>query len=382
MLIPYNTDAPIYHWPIATVGLIVVNTFVALLSMAMSEETFVLFILQYQYFRPWQWLTSNFMHLGWMHLLMNMFNLWAFGLVVEGKLGAPRFLALYLGIGVVQCMFEHLVGFIMGAQGSLGASSIIYGLIAIALVWAPRNHMQCAWIYAGASLFEIPILTMGTMLLSLQVLLGVAGAFFADNAASMITSEFLHLSGAFLGAAVGIALLLFKIVDCEGWDIFSVLRGEHLNRDETKKHENYEQNLKASLESALNDFRTCMQQNQLGMAKKAHLEAKQFIPGWVLPEVDMAALIDAFMKRGQWNDAVELMVEYLKTHQERAVTIRIYLAKVLLEQLQRPMQALKVLAKLAPEQIPAATRAEVEKMRQIALRKVEEDPFEVVHDDW
>ncbi|MCH8044599.1 MAG: hypothetical protein IID44_12875 [Planctomycetes bacterium] len=26
MLIPYNTDAPIYHWPIATVGLIVLNT--------------------------------------------------------------------------------------------------------------------------------------------------------------------------------------------------------------------------------------------------------------------------------------------------------------------------------------------------------------------
>jgi hypothetical protein len=36
MLIPFRTDAPIYYWPFATVGLIVVNT-LAFFALAASD---------------------------------------------------------------------------------------------------------------------------------------------------------------------------------------------------------------------------------------------------------------------------------------------------------------------------------------------------------
>jgi hypothetical protein len=38
MLIPYSTDAQIYHWPLATVGTIIVNALVLLLVAALPEE--------------------------------------------------------------------------------------------------------------------------------------------------------------------------------------------------------------------------------------------------------------------------------------------------------------------------------------------------------
>src|SRR5690606_34534428 len=104
-------------------------------------------LLQYgQGLKPWQWITSNFMHDGVLHLLGNMFILWGFGLVVEGKVGWLRFLAIYLGIGFVQCACEQTMMLMAEGGASLGASAIAYGLIAIGLVWAPRNNMNCIFL--------------------------------------------------------------------------------------------------------------------------------------------------------------------------------------------------------------------------------------------
>ena len=92
-LIPYGTNAPIYHWPIATVGLIVINVVVFALSIA-SPESVEPFILAFgDGFHPVQWITSNFLHADIFHLIGNMLFLWAFGIIVEGKLGVAKMLA-------------------------------------------------------------------------------------------------------------------------------------------------------------------------------------------------------------------------------------------------------------------------------------------------
>ena len=63
MLIPYNTDAPIYHWPFATLGTIIVNALFFLTIAAMPEErqdwVYNHFMLVYGAWNPLQWLTSN-----------------------------------------------------------------------------------------------------------------------------------------------------------------------------------------------------------------------------------------------------------------------------------------------------------------------------------
>ncbi len=45
--------------------------------------------------------THNFLHYGLGHLAGNMLFLWAFGIVVEGKLGPIKYLLTYLAIGTL-----------------------------------------------------------------------------------------------------------------------------------------------------------------------------------------------------------------------------------------------------------------------------------------
>src|SRR5688572_9956557 len=102
MLIPYNTDAPIYHWPYATLGTIIVNLLISFGLVGASEGSaewiYGHFILQYGHWNPIQWLTSNYLHAGFAHVLGNMVVLWGIGIIVEGKVGWWRFLLIYNGL--------------------------------------------------------------------------------------------------------------------------------------------------------------------------------------------------------------------------------------------------------------------------------------------
>lgn len=56
-------------------------------------------------FHLYQLITYMFMHGGWMHIIMNMFMLWMFGMVVENVWGSKKFLFYYIicGIGAGLC---------------------------------------------------------------------------------------------------------------------------------------------------------------------------------------------------------------------------------------------------------------------------------------
>ena len=82
---PYATDAPIYHRPIATIGLIVANILVFLAIGGSGSESSDPFWLVFGHgLHPFQWLSCNFVHGDVFHLAGNLIFLWVFGLVVEG----------------------------------------------------------------------------------------------------------------------------------------------------------------------------------------------------------------------------------------------------------------------------------------------------------
>ena len=124
MIIPYSTDAPIYHFPWMTIALIVVNclTF-AITGMGHNNEGW---LLQYgNGLHPLEWVAYNFLHFGLGHLIGNMFFLWAFGIVVEGKLGWWKFLGVYLSIGILGGFLIQvtMLGYKFCRAGSTGHSS-------------------------------------------------------------------------------------------------------------------------------------------------------------------------------------------------------------------------------------------------------------------
>lgn len=87
----------------------------------------------------WRFVTPMFIHIGAMHLLVNMYSLYMIGPPVERLYGTARFLVMYVlsGIGGVACSYLT----ISSDAPSAGASGALFGLLGILLVFGLRwNH--------------------------------------------------------------------------------------------------------------------------------------------------------------------------------------------------------------------------------------------------
>lgn len=77
--------------------------------------------------------TNTFLHGGFDHFLNNMVMLLVFGTLVERRLGALRFLAIYLASGVIASL-GHYFSDIMSPYPLIGASGAISGIMAAFIV--------------------------------------------------------------------------------------------------------------------------------------------------------------------------------------------------------------------------------------------------------
>lgn len=388
MLIPWNTDAPLYHPPWATGGLIVVNTavFAAVFAGVHVPATIAPWLLSYgDGLHPLQWFTANFIHGGLMHLIGNMIFLWAFGLVVEGKLGWLRFTALYLGLGVVQSAFEQIctLGFDGGA--SFGASAIIYGLLAIAMVWAPRNEMSCLLLVGfRVFTFEISILVLAVLYISIEILTTIVDGFGWSSAV-------LHLSGAAMGFVLGTWLVKSGRVDCEGWDLYAVLAGDEGRKVKKKKKRKPKtaadarreaQQLEARRAAALDEVRRLLAAGQVRGAHALAKKMSQTLDGWQLPEEDSLKLIAALNMEHAWNESVEGMVGYLRRFPEKSARVRLKLGQILIREQGRPAQGLRVLSKLGEVDLPASLVPLRRQLIAEATERQEQGAVELAAEDW
>ncbi len=109
-----------------------VGVFILLLLTDNSEDKLVLTQVGAncgQLVRDGEWyrlVTSQFLHLGWVHLLMNVLALALFGPPIERLLGAALTLAVYLSSGLVGALLSAL----RSTTLSVGASGAVLGLLA------------------------------------------------------------------------------------------------------------------------------------------------------------------------------------------------------------------------------------------------------------
>lgn len=223
LIAPYSTDAPIYHAPIATGVIIFVNVVVYFGTMFqvlignIEFESVQWLTLCFDQVNPLQWITAAFMHGDPMHLIGNMIFLWAFGLVVEGKVGWKYFSLIYLAIALCHMAMIQIPMFALGSDGvGLGASGVIFGLMVIAAIWAPENEMDCFyWIgLVWWGTIEIRLITLGAIYIGLQVLMIWLSDFQMSGAMG-------HMTGVVVGAPIAFFMLRKDWVDCEGWDLVS-----------------------------------------------------------------------------------------------------------------------------------------------------------------
>ncbi|MFP5390297.1 MAG: rhomboid family intramembrane serine protease [Gammaproteobacteria bacterium] len=97
--------------------------------------------------QPWRLLTSMFLHIGLLHLAVNMYMLFAFGALVERRFGHVRFLLVYLLAGLVGSLasalwhadpFRQVVA--AGASGALMGLCGAYLADWIAAQWHNDPH--------------------------------------------------------------------------------------------------------------------------------------------------------------------------------------------------------------------------------------------------
>jgi membrane associated rhomboid family serine protease len=180
-------------------------------------------------FRPWTWLTGALLHADWAHLLGNMIFLVTIGMVVEGIVGTGRFLALFAGLAVTAGLVEQLM--LWGdPYSSLGASGVIYGLMAVGVLWAPRSRIRIGyWVWYRVGMESIDLFWVALWWIGWDLFVAVMTGF-------VMSTPLLHTLGAASGVAAGLLALDRGWVDTNGQDWFSIRARERDDAPDKLKH--------------------------------------------------------------------------------------------------------------------------------------------------
>jgi membrane associated rhomboid family serine protease len=96
--------------------------------------------------KPASYLTANFLHGGWLHLIGNMWFLWLAGFVLEDAWGRLTYSIFYIIAGVAALQFHSWTN-----SGSLiptiGASGAVAALMGAFLVRFPKIKIEMLWVY-------------------------------------------------------------------------------------------------------------------------------------------------------------------------------------------------------------------------------------------
>jgi membrane associated rhomboid family serine protease len=384
-MIPYSCDALLYHLPICTGALIAINLFTFGAAISGSLDPFDGWILEYgSGLQPKQWLLSPFMHAGYEHLLGNMFFLWTFGLVTEGKLGWWRFLLAYFGIAVGQCALEQAVmpHFADPESFTLGASAAIYGLVAMAVVWAPINEI---------SIFVILFFRFFTF----EMMLGVFAILYVgiDLVTCLLLGtgalgSFAHLMGGAMGFALGIILLRTRQVECEDTDLLSVLSGTY-GADKQKEREKAavspERTAAFVAGKALENqrrFNAYLEIDQPNQAMALKKKAAHLGQPLTLERKDLLRLIAGLHKQKLWKDSAPVMAELIERFPADSQAVRLKLAQICFVEFEKPARTLELLEGLNGVTLPPPQETLRTKLRAAAQRKIDEGAIEVDDGSW
>ncbi len=405
MLIPYGTDSPIYYWPFATIALIVVNVIVfplqsvipplrvneldaewvqemvpnagpedlgAALEQAGIEREipgwYRLALWHGDGLQPVQWVTSFFIHGGILHLIGNMVFLWAFGLIVEGKVGPYVFVALYLGIGIAQNIVEQVLFLPFPTAPSLGASSAIYGIMMVALLWAPQDNLKCMlnfWYYIW--LIEVPIFMFGLAYFLMDFSLALYDGFAMGTA-------LLHVMGAVTGLVPGVVFLMLYWVDGEQRDLISMFRelvgAKPLTKPKSRKEIAREKldrdlakaNRKHTIDRSWASMDTHLNAGNVKAAMELFRQMRKLDPRLQWNESMLLRLITELQHAENWENVEVYSNQYLENFEAKANQVRLNLARMLVLQQASPRKAIKTLQQLDPASL---TEKQQQVMRQI-----------------
>ena len=204
-----------------TIVFLVVNLFVFMLMWSSSGLSFRALVLSFPdpvliaygaqanylirapFNQWWRVITSMFVHIDLLHIVMNMFSLLIIGPFVEKLYGSAKFVVFWVGSGIAGAVAMYLTlrpALARGVLGSFifrsmdgtaaGASGALFGLIGVLFVFGIKYRRELPEGFKrvfGTGLLPI---------IFINLFIGFVGRSFIGNAA--------HLGGLFAGAALAV----------------------------------------------------------------------------------------------------------------------------------------------------------------------------------
>lgn len=221
-MFPFRTTIDSHGSPVVTMSLIVVNISMFIIQQSLPVQQEAAFVRTHglvpaflfsqvaaerygaDYGSLLPIITSTFLHADWLHLIINMWTLWLFGMPVEDRMGTWRFLLFYLACGVGGSM-AHLVTNMGSTVPTVGASGAIAGLLG-AFAWLfPRARIAVVVpIIIIPLIFHVPGLLFTIVWFALQIVPGLTGLF---HGAFGGVAWWTHIGGFALG--LGLAAGMF-----------------------------------------------------------------------------------------------------------------------------------------------------------------------------
>jgi membrane associated rhomboid family serine protease len=224
LILPIRTESETRRPPRANVMLIGLNLgFFLLFEGPMATKTLSSFRDQFLAFQSdapamYQFLTYQFLHADIGHLLGNMIFLWVFGNSVNGKMGDFPYALFYLAGGIFAAWGYASVR--SGPFELVGASGAIASITTAYLALFPRSHVTTlVWFFFFIHFFELPAM----LLIGLKIIVWDNIVAPAMGGATRVAYG-AHLAGYLFGFVASLALLMFRGVPRDQFDILAVWR--------------------------------------------------------------------------------------------------------------------------------------------------------------
>ena len=148
-MFPIKDHHPSGKFPFINLGLIFTNIYIFFKELTVVDldayiNTYALIPQNVDFSRPETltvFITSLFLHAGFLHILSNMWFLWIFGDNVEARLGHVKYLVFYLFCGIA-ASFGQYIFISNSALPMIGASGAIAGVLGAYLHFFPKSNID------------------------------------------------------------------------------------------------------------------------------------------------------------------------------------------------------------------------------------------------
>jgi membrane associated rhomboid family serine protease len=199
-MFPLRDHQPTYKLPLITYVIIAVNVVVFLIEMVTADQdafiyTFALVPELVDFSKIgslYPFITSQFLHAGFFHILSNMWFLKIFGDNVEEKFNHVLYLLVYILSGIVGGLAQYIFSPNSDIP-MLGASGAVAGVLGAYLVFFPRHRIETLIPFGVFTrIIQVPAFIMLVYWLITQIFSGIGSIAYASVGG---VAWFAHIGG-------------------------------------------------------------------------------------------------------------------------------------------------------------------------------------------